>query len=148
MPAKNCPFSYFYPRKAIFFIDYYTTSKKISQRNNRQSATVRKLTFFKNHLILQYIYCIFAIWQRWIKVVLFLLYNTPSSAVYALLPAPTFIAARPVQPANTPGSMFVTLSGIVTLPVRPVHPENAPLRILVTLLGIVMLVRPVQLRNA
>jgi len=49
------------------------------------------------------------------KVVLFLLYNTPSIELYAVLVASTFIVVRLEQPEKAPAPMLVTLFGIVTL---------------------------------
>jgi len=85
-----------------------------------------------------------------IRTDLFLLYSIPSTEVYALLSASTFIAVRAVGdvqypdvvnlvPEKAPYPMLVTLFGMVTL-VRPV-PEKAPSPMLVTLLGMVTLVR-------
>ena len=48
-----------------------------------------------------------------------LLYNTPFTAVYAVLAAVTFIAVRLVQPRKASSSMSVTLSGIVKEPFFP-----------------------------
>ena len=75
-----------------------------------------------------------------IRVVLFLLYNTPSTELYAVLSAITFIAVRLVQPEKAPLSMLVTLFGMVTS-VRLVQPEKADCPMLVTLLGMVTLIR-------
>jgi len=81
------------------------------------------------------------------SVVLFLLYNTPSSELYLVLVISTFIAVRLGHLEKAPLPMPVTLLGMVML-VRLVQLEKAPLPMPVTLLGMVMLVRLVQLEKA
>jgi hypothetical protein len=73
------------------------------------------------------------------KMVLLLLYNTPSCDVYALLSAPTFIAVSSLQPLKAVELMLVTLFGMFTL-IR-LQSEKAWFPMLVTLFGIVMPVR-------
>ena len=53
---------------------------------------------------------------------------------------------KPVQPANAPLPILVTLPGI-EISAKPVQPANAPLPILVTLPGIEISVKPLQPSN-
>lgn len=78
-----------------------------------------------------------------IKVVLFLLYKTPSSVLKVLLSLATSIDIKPVHPIKASFSMVVTELGIV-MEVKPVQPLNALNLMLVTELGIVTEVNPVQ----
>jgi Na+-translocating ferredoxin:NAD+ oxidoreductase RnfD subunit len=81
------------------------------------------------------------------KVSLSLLYKTPLSEAYLLLPELTYIATRLLQPLKAPFPMLITLLGMVML-VRLVQPEKAPCPMLITLSGMVMLARLVQPEKA
>jgi hypothetical protein len=77
------------------------------------------------------------------KVFLSLLYKTPSSEAYSLLPESTYIALRLAQLEKASIPMLLTLSGIVMLS-RLVQPLKALYPMLVTPLGIVTLARLVH----
>ena len=81
------------------------------------------------------------------KVVISLLYNTPSKLVKLLLLESTSIFVKALQEENAPSPIEVTLLGIV-IDVRNEQLLNAKLLIELTLLGIVIEVRDEQPKNA
>ena len=72
--------------------------------------------------------------------------RTPSTALYAVLPADTAISVSEVQPENAFLPMLVTELGIVML-VSEVQPKNAFLPMVVTESGIVTLISEVHPAN-
>lgn len=81
------------------------------------------------------------------KIVLFLLYKTPSAELYSGLSDDTFMDVKLLHESNASVPIVVTENGIM-MEVKPLHPLNVQSPMLVTVEGIVTETKPLHLPNA